>query len=461
MMLYPSDLFQIDLAQLLRWNLPVPRYTSYPPAPQFYPVEEVLLRQKISLFDQTHKPLSLYVHIPFCKTMCLFCGCSVILNRSSDRQERYFAHLLREIERVAEQFTQKRGVSQLHLGGGTPTSLTAAQFERLMGHFHAYFAINADAEIAIEVDPRTVHEDGGIKLALLHSLGFNRISFGVQDLDPIVQEAVRRRQSEEMTVSTYWKARDLGFQSINIDLIYGLPLQTTTSFANTVDKLIALKPDRIALYSYAQVPWLKAHQKAIPEKTLPSTEEKLRIYVDARERFIQSGYVPIGMDHFSLHSDTLADAYGKGMLTRNFQGYSIQRADDMIGFGVTAIGFLEGAFFQNQKTLEAYGDLIDKGALPLYRGFVLTDEDVKRKFVIQNLMCRFQLDKREFFSRFAIDFDTHFAASQKTLDHLEQQGLIEQTAEKVIPTPLGRLFIRIVASAFDAYYHSGHGSAAV
>lgn len=440
-----DDLIQVDPALLAKWNLSVPRYTSYPTAPQFYPIGEEIYREKLRKFDASEKPLSLYFHIPFCKTMCLFCGCSVVLNRKPERQSRYLAHLFQEIQEVAGHFSKKRAVSQLHLGGGTPTSLTEKEFEALMAQVHTHFTLTPDAEVSIEIDPRTVFADRGKKLIVLKQLGFNRVSFGVQDLDPLVQEAVRRRQSEEMTVATYYKARELGFQGINIDLIYGLPHQTVERFAKTADRLVELKPDRIAFYSYAKIPWLKEHQKAIPEETLPSMEEKFRIYVDARARFMKGGFLAIGMDHFALSSDPMAKAYLAKKLTRNFQGYAVQLAEDMIGFGLTSIGFLENSYFQNFKELGSYELSLAEGRLPVQRGYVLSEEDLLRRKIILSLMCHFEVDKKM----------RSFAKKELP------EEFLEETSDKLVATPLGRLFIRLIASAFDAYLTHGQFSRAI
>ncbi len=442
------DLIHVDPNLLKKWDRQVPRYTSYPTAPQFHAIDPSETSQKFLQFDRSSKPLSLYLHIPFCKTMCLFCGCSVVLNRKPERQSAYLSHLLQEIALVASHFASKRIVTQLHLGGGTPTSLTEGEFEQLMEALRHHFTLSADAEISIEIDPRTVYEDGGRKLTLLRQLGFNRVSFGVQDLDPIVQEAVRRRQSEAMTVTTYERARALGFEGINIDLIYGLPHQTAERFAKTVDKLLALKPDRIAFYSYAKIPWLKEHQKAIPDAALPSTEEKFRIYVEARARFMQGGYAAIGMDHFGLPSDPITKAYHAKQLTRNFQGYSVQKAEDLIGLGMTAIGFLENAYFQNLKELDTYQSTVQEGRLPIYRGYILKEDDLLRRAAIQSLMCHFELDKQRF---------GHLAS----VDGLKADGLLEETADRYIATPTGRLFIRLIAAAFDAYLTQGQYSRAI
>ncbi len=452
------EIFRVDPAWLSQMDIAVPRYTSYPTAPQFAPMDGALFAQKLTQFDGTTKPLSLYLHIPFCRSMCLFCGCSVVLNRNPEVQERYLRHLLEEIRRTASVFSQRRVVSQVHFGGGTPTSLTQGQLEILLKILRERFLIAPDAEISIEIDPRTVQEDCGAKLSFLRQLGFNRVSFGVQDLDASVQEAVRRRQSEEMTRSTYDRAKKLQFSSVNIDLIYGLPKQTAFSFARTVKKLLEMRPDRIALYSYAKVPWLKPHQKAIPENDLPSTEEKFRIYVEARETLMAGGYVAIGMDHFSLAEDPIALAYREGKLTRNFQGYSVAMAEDMLGFGMSAIGFLENSFFQNFKETASYEAAIQKGDFALFQGFVLDEDDQKRRWTIQALMCHFVLEKKKFEALFGCPFDLYFAKEAERLKGLTEQGLLIESFERLEPTPLGRLLIRQIASVFDAYLGKGRYS---
>lgn len=442
-----EDLINVDPELLAKWNRPVPRYTSYPTAPQFEPVDETLYMDHLRRFDATDKPLSLYFHIPFCQRMCLFCGCSVVLNRKPERQSVYLDHLLREIELVSGNFSRKRVVTQLHFGGGTPTSLTEEEFDRLMAKIRTHFLFSVDAEISIEIDPRTVFADQGKKLTCLKTLGFNRISFGVQDLDPKVQRAVKRDQSEEMTVQTLYKARELGFQGINVDLIYGLPYQTVERFSKTADRLIELKPDRIAFYSYAKIPWLKSHQKAIPDETLPSTEEKFQIYVDARARFMRGGYTAIGMDHFALDTDPMAKAYLQKTLTRNFQGYAVQLAEDMIGFGLTSIGFLEKGYFQNIKDLESYQQRIASAHLPVVRGYALKEEDLLRREIILSIMCHFEVEKQ--YEKFG------------KIVPLIGEGLLEERDGKLIATPIGRLFIRNIASVFDAYLNKGKFSRGV
>ncbi len=435
----------IDPKWLSRMNRAVPRYTSYPTALQFQAVDESLYKTHLAQLGKL--PISLYIHLPFCRTMCLFCGCSTVLNRRPERQTLYLDWLLHEIALVSE--IVQAPISQLHLGGGTPTSLTIPEFDLLLSSLHRSFSFEPNAELSIEIDPRTVYSDEGEKLKALKRLGFNRVSFGVQDLDPKVQEAVKRRQSEEMSRKTFEMARALAFDGINIDLIYGLPFQTLCTFTRTVDVISTWQPDRIALFSYAKVPWLKKHQNAIPEEALPSTEEKFAIYTKARQLFMERGYTAIGMDHFALDSDSLSLGYRSGKLYRNFQGYSLNLAENMIGLGMSSIGFVEHAYFQNHRELEAYGASLEARRLPIARGLVLTPEDRLRRWVIQELMCRFQVDKRQCEALFSIHFDTHFQNSP--LAPLKADGLLEETHDKLIPTPLGRLLIRLVAAAFDAY----------
>jgi oxygen-independent coproporphyrinogen-3 oxidase len=428
------------------WHRSAPRYTSYPTAPQFYPIDEAELKKKLAQFDESQKPLSIYIHIPFCKTMCLFCGCSVVLNRKPERQTAYLRSLMKEIDLYG---SKKREVSQLHFGGGTPTSLSEEEFSELMAKIRERFFLQKDAEISIEIDPRTA---SGEKLRALKALGFNRVSFGVQDLDPNVQEAIKRRQSEEMTVQTFQMAKEIVFLGINIDLIYGLPLQTPQSFKKTADKLVALSPDRIAFYSYAKVPWLKPHQKAIREEDLPTADEKLEIYLNARERFLEAGYIQIGMDHFSKPNDTIAIAYREGKLTRNFQGYSVNLAEDMLGLGLSSIGFLENGYFQNCKDLTEYQARVERGHLPVEKGFLLREDDLIRKWAIQSIMCHFKVDKEQFFQKFGVEFDLYFPPRK------ELEGLIVENENEILCTELGQLFVRLVAASFDAYLGQGQYS---
>jgi len=439
---------KIDAKLVQALHLPVPRYTSYPTAPNWEQLSE-------STYEHTLRhatsPLSLYIHIPFCRSMCLYCGCHVILNRRPENEERYVSYLEKEINLISQLLPQNIKISQLHFGGGTPTQLSAPLLTRLMQTLRQAFSLDTIQELAMEVDPRTVIEDHGSKLRLLKDLGFNRISFGVQDTDAKVQTAILRRQSREMTFYTYDLARDLGFTHINLDLIYGLPYQTPTSFERTIQDVLTMRPDRISLFSYAKVPWLKPHQRAIKSYTLPSTEEKFLIYAASRAKLIEAGYLAIGMDHFAAPHDELAQAYRNKTLSRNFQGYTVGMTQDMIGLGVTAIGYVQHSYAQNVKDLPSYYQALDQGHLPVIRGKQLSEEDALRKWVIHTLMCRFSLDKREFSSRFHIDFDKHFADISSQLDKLAKDGLVVQQKDQLLVTALGELFVRNVAAVFDAY----------
>ncbi len=439
----------VDPNTLAEFNQPAPRYTSYPTAPEWGPLLPLTYAEKLEA--HTDEPLSLYFHIPFCKTMCLYCACSVVLNRKPENESRYVDYLMREIDLVAAHLGSSRRAVQIHFGGGTPTKLSIPLFEKLFTKIASTFEIDFSKEVAIEIDPRTVLEESGAKLHMLKRLGFNRVSFGVQDTDPKVQEAIKRRQSVEMTRECYSLARDLGFNGVNIDLIYGLPHQTQESFRKTVSDILQLRPDRIAMFSYAKVPWLKKHQKAIREETLPTTETKFQIYAEARKAFIEGGYIAIGMDHFALEEDEIVTCLRDKTLGRNFQGYTAKLSKDMLGFGVTAIGSIQDTYVQNIKGLTDYYSAIDRGELPIHLGKVSTPDDLLRKWVIHTLMCTFELDKELFHSTFGTSFDTYFAPLAEKLEALESRGLIHQTSSRIVASELGELFIRLVAMPFDAY----------
>lgn len=443
-----------NLNLLLQLDKPVPRYTSYPTAPCWSEVQEPEYLAKLS---QAREPLALYFHIPFCKTMCLFCGCSVVLNRKADVEERYVDYLIKEIELVTRHVGKKKQVLQLHFGGGTPTKLSCDLLLRLVGAIKEHFTFTETAEIAIEIDPRTVFEDRGEKLHLLQELGFNRVSFGVQDTNDKVQEAVRRRQSFAVTKYTYDLARSLNFSGISLDLIYGLPYQTLVTFQETISQIIALRPDRLSLFSYAKIPWLKEHQKAIKDETLPTTEEKFRIYLMARNALVEAGYKAIGMDHFALPHDELAVAYTNKSLQRNFQGYTVLPADDLLSFGITAIGYTQNGYFQNVKEINEYYSLLDRGVLPVFRGKILTEDDLVRRWVIQRLMCDFKVDKSQFLQMFGMPFCTYLAVDLERLTPLRELGLVHEDSQTLAATPLGELFIRNIASCFDYYLHQSAG----
>lgn len=439
-----------NLVDLLRkLEKPIPRYTSYPTAPNWHPLDSSSYAARLKATSHNHEPLSLYFHLPFCQSMCLFCGCSVVLNRKEENEITYIDFLCKEISLVAKLLGSRKKVSQIHFGGGTPTKLSQKLLQKLFDHICFHFDIDFAGEIAIEIDPRTVASDQGEKLRFLRAIGFNRVSFGVQDTDEKVQEAIKRRQSKEVSEKTFFLAKEMGFQEINIDLIYGLPFQTVDTFQKTVEAICSWHPDRIALFSYAKIPWLKAHQKAIKDITLPSTEEKFRIYTLARSSFTQNGYTAIGMDHFALEKSSLAKSYCEHTLHRNFQGYTVQKADTMLGFGITAIGFLQNSYAQNCKELSYYYRALENGLLPMHRGKMLSHDDLIRKWVIEKVMCTFCVEKKEFGEIFGIDFDLYFAEINYCF--YIQEGLLINTAEKLMVTQIGELFVRNIASCFDAY----------
>lgn len=441
----------VDL--LLKYNVQIPRYTSYPTAPVWGQFKHAQYVKKLAEIGKKDKPVSLYFHIPFCKTMCLFCACSVILNRRPENEERYIDYLCKEIELVSSSIGCKKEVSQLHLGGGTPTKISIDLLIKLFEKIQEHFTLAPEAEIAIEIDPRV--EDSLQKLTILRRLGFNRVSFGVQDTNQAVQEAIRRRQSLDVTRTIYNKARALGFQGINIDLIYGLPKQTIESFSETIERVIELGPDRLALFSYAKVPWLKAHQKAIPDADLPTTIDKFCMYAKARKRLMEQGYRAIGMDHFAKKDDELALAYEKKHLQRNFQGYTVLAVDDLIGFGVTAIGFVNGSYVQNAKELQDYYTLLDNNCLAASKGKELTDDDHIRRWVIQRLMCDFAVDKKKFQEKFSKCFDSYFAHELQNFAAFDH--FVSNSDELLQVHPEGELFIRNITSTFDYYLNKETG----
>ena len=447
----------VSIEMLHRFDKPVPRYTSYPTAPEWGEIEPKTYTEHLQQLNATSRPLSLYFHIPFCRTMCLFCGCSVLLNRKPENEERYVAYLLKEMELVRGHLREDHVVTQLHFGGGTPTKLTTDQLARIWHKIHELYRVDPNGELAMEIDPRTVLPDNGEKLRFLRSLGFNRVSFGVQDTNPKVQEAIKRRQSYAMSRQTFELARELEFTGINLDLIYGLPYQTEETFQDTVERIAELRPDRIALFSYARVPWLKPHQKAIPEAALPSTEEKFRIYIRARQELLAAGYVALGMDHFALPNDPLAQAYISGRLHRNFQGYTLNLAEDMVGHGITAIGQVQNGFFQNRKTLDEYYQCLDNGVLPVFRGKVLTTDDRLRRWAIQSLMCQFSVNKEEFADHAKQKWADYFKDEQPSIEAAKEEGLLTEDAQYLHVTSLGRLFVRNVAALFDYYLRHKKG----
>ena len=433
-----------------RYNVAGPRYTSYPTAPEWLdsfgpPDFEKALAQ--SNEARPARPLSLYMHLPFCDRLCLFCGCNVVISRNHDVAIPYLEQLKWEIDRLSKIVDASRPVVQFHWGGGTPTYLGADQLEHLFRFAQERFRFAADAEIGVEIDPRVTRED---HLTTLRRLGFNRISMGIQDFNPEVQKIVRRIQPYEKTKATFDLCRQLAFESINIDLIYGLPLQTPESFLDSVDKVIGLGPDRVAMFSYAHVPWLKKQQGAIA-RYVPQGMDKFQIFRAGIERFTGAGYLYIGMDHFARPGDELCVAQNNRTLHRNFQGYTTKAGADLLGLGVSSISGIDRTYAQNQRNLKEYSAAIERQELPTMRGIMLNDDDVLRRAVISRLLCHCVLHKAEVETEFGIRFDDYFVGELQKLEAFRADGLVTLTPASISVTQLGRIFIRNVGMVFDKY----------
>ncbi len=438
-----------DRALVKKYDRPGPRYTSYPPATEFTEeVGEEDYRRKLVESNARKTPLSLYFHIPFCESGCYYCGCNIIISHRKGIEVPYLQRVYREMDMLTELIDGSRKVVQLHWGGGTPNYLTPEEIEEFMGEIRKRFPFSEDAEVSIEIDPRFATDH---QLRVIRDVGFNRISMGLQDLDEKVQRAINRIQPYSLMVEVMGKLRELGFHSVNIDLIYGLPHQTRSSFEKTVEKVIELDPDRIAVYSFAYVPWVKPIQKRIDPKALPSPEEKLSILEMVVERFQDAGYVYIGMDHFAKPDDELAVAQRRGELWRNFQGYTTRKGVELIGIGATSIGMLQDSYFQNYKTLREYNVAVDEGKLPVFRGFLLKEDDFVRREVIMDIMCNLGVSFQKIDDMFGIVFEDYFARELEELRELEEDGLIRVRDRKIEILPVGRMLIRNVAMVFDAY----------
>jgi oxygen-independent coproporphyrinogen-3 oxidase len=446
--------FDADL--LRRYDRPGPRYTSYPTAPQFTPeFDETALCEhaRRSNADPIPRQLSLYLHVPYCFSPCFYCGCNRIITRDLTKARPYVDRLLREIELVAKLFDRDRDVIQLHMGGGTPNFLTADQIGELidsMGrHFH--FSNSTARDFSMEIDPRFINEGD---IAAYAKLGFNRMSLGVQDFDPEVQQAVNRIQSVEQTLRVIDACRAAGMRSVNVDLIYGLPKQTLVGFERTLDIVIAARPDRLAIYGYAHLPEMFKPQRQIDAAELPLPETKLGLLRLAIEKLSAAGYSYIGMDHFALPEDDLARAQAAGSLHRNFMGYTTHADTDLIGLGVSAISHIADSFSQNPRDLTGWEIAIDQGRLPVWRGMTLSADDVLRADIIQRLMCQGEIDIGAIEHRYDIEFDTYFADALRELDPLIDDGLATFDGEFIKATSRGRLLLRIIAMCFDRYLKS-------
>ncbi len=440
----------VDLELIRRLDKNGPRYTSYPTADRFtkdFGVDQykhwVAKRR-----ESGGGPLSLYIHIPFCNTLCFYCACNKVITKDRSKSAEYVRYLLKEMALQAELLGPGQTLEQLHFGGGTPTFLSDDEIREVMAAIAKHFKMVPDGEYSIEIDPRKVSDD---TIALLGQTGFNRISIGVQDFDDEVQKAVNRIQSEEETLRIIAAARANGFKSVSIDLIYGLPKQTLERFGRTLDRIIAANPDRLSIYNYAHMPTLFLPQRRIHEEDLPSGQMKLDILSMAVNKLTAAGYVYIGMDHFAKPEDELAVAQRQGQLHRNFQGYSTHADCDLVALGVSAIGKIGPTYSGNFRELEQYYDALDRNELPVMRGIVLDHDDIVRREIIQALMCHFELDKQAFEREFKIEFDSYFAAEQPELEDYEREGLLELSPQRIIVTPKGRMLIRNICMVFDKY----------
>ena len=452
---------QDELEQILRkYDRPGPRYTSYPTAPVWSDdwkpsdLNERLDALGGDFAGGSDKPLALYFHIPFCEERCLFCGCNVVISRKKRVAQPYLEYLKKEIDLYVERVGKGRRVIQMHLGGGTPTYFEPEQLEELMDHTKANFTITEQDEVSIEVDPVVTTRK---HLETLRRVGFNRISMGQQDLDPKVQETVHRVQPTELTDQFIRWCRELEFESINIDLIYGLPYQDETSFKSTLDQIIAWRPDRVAVFNYAHVPWLKKHQKLLPEDEMPDPATKLAILAMTLAEFVGAGYESIGLDHFALPDDELSVARREEKLRRNFMGYTTKPESDILAFGVSSISEVAGAYSQNRTKLADYYRELDAGTNAAFRGMVLSEDDKIRRDVIMGVMNNLALDYATIEERYGIDFKEYFAKELTQLNELADDGLIELGESRIQVTAQGQMLVRNVAMVFDAYLKASSG----
>lgn len=453
---------RFDASLVRRYDTPGPRYTSYPTAVQFTPAfgeADYRAAAERSRAERPGAPLSVYVHVPFCASPCFYCGCNRIITRQWGKGALYVRRLLREIEMQGALFERLRRIEQLHFGGGTPTFLDIPQLQEIMDALDRHFGLDEgeNREFSIEIDPRTVHVG---TLPQLASLGLNRLSLGVQDFDPRVQQAVNRIQSVKDTLDLIVEARHSGFKSVSVDLIYGLPLQTAASWEQTLRVVTAARPDRIAAYSYAHLPQKFKAQRQINAAQLPTPEEKLELLRLTVEHLTRAGYSYIGMDHFALPGDELARAAERGGLHRNFQGYSTRGGLDLVGLGISSIGRMGDSYAQNVKTLNAYYSRLDEGRLPVERGVRLTPDDHLRAEVIEALMCQGMLDLPAFEQRHGLRFREYFADALRQLEPLRRDGLVEIGRQRIVVTPPGRFLLRAVAMPFDAYLRAPSAAAA-
>lgn len=438
----------VDLNLVKKYNIAGPRYTSYPPATKFSEsISWEDLDARIDANNRTERDLSIYFHIPFCESLCWFCGCTTVITTNHERGGDYIDHLEREVATMAARLNPKRKVVQLHFGGGSPTFLKPDEITRLGKIIHKHFTFSPDIEASVEVDPRRLTRD---HLVALRELGCNRASMGVQDFDPTVQEAIHRVQPRPMTQQAMDWMRELGFGSINFDLIYGLPYQTLESYNQTLDAVLEMQPDRLSVFSYAHVPWIKPAQKILEQKNLPTPEEKLQLLKLVIEKLTaESRYAYIGMDHFARPSDELAVAQRNKRLQRNFQGYSTHAGSDIYAFGMSSISQITDAYWQNEKELSKYQECVNSGRPPRSRAYLMSDEDKIRRETIMRVMCDLSLDFAVISQHLGINFEEHFATELAVLEPFYADGLLQQIEGGFFVTDAGRLFIRNIAMCFD------------
>ena len=444
------SILKVDLDLVKKYSVPGPRYTSYPPATHFtdqVPFDRV--RDAIRANNENaDRDLSLYFHIPFCYSLCWYCGCTTVITQKQEQSGSYLDYLQKELDLMGRLIHPQRKVVQIHFGGGSPTFLQPDEFRRLGDMIRSRFRVAPEVEASVEIDPRRLTRE---HVKAMREFGFNRASLGVQDYDPDVQKAVHRIQPREMVEQVAGWIREAGFVSLNLDLIYGLPLQTHDSFSRTLDGVLELNPDRFAVFNYAHVPWIKPHQKIFKEGTLPTAETKLDLLKTTIEKLTSVGFAYIGMDHFAKTTDELAIAQKQKTLQRNFQGYSTHAEADIYAFGMSSISHAGRAFWQNQKELPDYYRMLDAGQLPYERGYLMTDDDEIRRQTIMRLMCDQGLDFAAMSQKLGLNFTEYFAKELATLDDLEADGLVQRAEGGLVVTDKGRLLIRNIAMRFDAY----------
>jgi len=442
------SMLKVDLELVKKYNVAGPRYTSYPPATKF--TEELKwpeLAERILENNRTERDLSIYFHIPFCETLCWYCGCTTVITLNHKQGSTYLDYLAKEVAQMSTLLNPRRKAVQLHWGGGSPTFLSPDEIRRLGDIIHRHFSFSEDLEAGVEIDPRRLTRD---HIVALREIGFNRASLGVQDFDPVVQEAVHRIQPRALTEQVLGWVRELGFNSVNFDLIYGLPHQTVESFNRTLDAVLLLEPYRLAVFSYAHVPWVKPAQKILEQKVLPSPEVKLQLLKTVIERLTENNrYVYIGMDHFARPGDELAVSQSRKQLQRNFQGYSTRAGADIYAFGMSSISQIPEAYWQNEKDLVKYYAALDAGQVPLARGYLVTDEDKLRRETIMRVMCDLSLDYAAMSQRLGINFASHFDREIESLAAFETDGLVRRSRTGMEVSDTGRLFIRNIAMTFD------------